>query len=350
MANIEKRANQKGTTYRVKIRIKGCPTQSATFERLTDAKKWSQQTEAAIHEGRHFKTTQAKKRTVSEMLQKYREQVVPYKKSQQPVLQMLNWWDKQIGMYSLADASTSMIKDYRDKLLSEKSGRGKQRAPGTVNRYLATLSHAFTMAVKEWEWIDRNPVLNVTKPKEPKGRVRFLDEAERKKLLEVCRNSQNTYLYPIVVLALSTGMRQGEILSLQWNQVDLAHQAIILEETKNGETRRVPLVGHALEILKDLSKVRKINTPLLFPSKKIPNKPLEIRKSWNNAVKISELEDFRFHDLRHTAASYLAMGGASSIEIADILGHKTLQMVKRYAHLSENHTSQLVEKMNSNIF
>jgi integrase len=145
-------------------------------------------------------------------------------------------------------------------------------------------------------------------------------------------------------------MRQGEIINLTWSNVDLKRGYIILEETKNGERRSVPLVGFALEQIKALNKVRRIDTPLLFPSAVKPLVPIDIRTPWHKALQHSEVKNFRFHDLRHTAASYLAMNGASLAEIADILGHKTLQMVKRYAHLSEQHTSKVLESMNQKLF
>jgi integrase len=155
----------------------------------------------------------------------------------------------------------------------------------------------------------------------------------------------------VVVLALSTGMRQGEIMGLTWDVVDLNRGRAILHETKNGERRAVAIAGHALDLLKELGKVRRIDTALLFPAKGItPKKPMDLRTPWEAAVKKAELADFHFHDLRHSAASYLAMNGASLAEIAEVLGHKTLQMVKRYAHLSEGHTARVVESMNSKIF
>ncbi|MEP2759022.1 MAG: site-specific integrase, partial [Hyphomicrobiales bacterium] len=143
---------------------------------------------------------------------------------------------------------------------------------------------------------------------------------------------------------------QGEILGLTWPKVDLPRGIIILEDTKNGENRAVPLVGHAKEVLHELGKVRRIDTDLIFHSSTKPTAPVAIRRPWAQAVLAAELQDFKFHDLRHTAASYLAMNGASQIEIAEILGHKTLEMVKRYAHLSEAHTRNIVERMSSEIF
>jgi integrase len=138
--------------------------------------------------------------------------------------------------------------------------------------------------------------------------------------------------------------------------VDLHQGRITLHETKNGERRVVPLAGKALELLQAHAKVRRLDTPLLFPSKvrdpktKVPVGPMDLRTPWENALKTAGIEDFRFHDLRHSAASYLAMNGASLAEIAEVLGHKTLQMVKRYSHLSEAHTAGVVARMNARIF
>ncbi len=355
MANIEKRTSSDGViSYRVKIRLKGFPSQSATFERLTDAKKWAQQTESAIREGRHFKTAEAKRHTLAEMIDRYCRDVLPSKKSAKDQAQQLAWWKSEIGSYSLADVTPSLIGECRDKLGREITVRNKLRSPASVVRYMAALSHALTIAVKEWGWLEDSPMRKVTKPKESRGRVRFLSDDERMRLLKACKESSNPYLYTVVVLALSTGMRQGEIMGLTWDVVDLNQGRAILHETKNGERRAVAITGHALELLKALSKVRRIDCNLLFPAKESapqkPPKPIDLRTPWETAVKKAELQDFKFHDLRHSAASYLAMNGASLAEIAEVLGHKTLQMVKRYAHLSEGHTARVVASMNDKIF
>ena len=202
----------------------------------------------------------------------------------------------------------------------------------------------------------------VTKPKEARGRVRFLSDDERTRLLAACRESPNPLLYPAVVLALSTGMRAGEIMGLYWREpksppedrawgvVDAVGSRIILHLTKNGERRVVPLVGHALDQVRELAKVRRLDTDLLFPGRVNPSEPIDLRQPWEKAMEKADIHDFRFHDLRHSAASYLAMNGASLAEIAETLGHKTLQMVKRYSHLSEAHTASVVERMNAKIF
>jgi integrase len=211
------------------------------------------------------------------------------------------------------------------------------------------LSHAFSVALREWDWVKHNPLLKVTKPKEPRGRVRFLDDDERARLLQACRASANPLLYPIVVLAIATGMRRGELLPLRWDQVDFNRNTITLHETKNGERRAVPLVGLARELLRGCHEVRRIDTDLVFPSSAVA-KPVDITKAWRTAIAKSAVPNFRFHDLRHTTASYLAQGGATPIDIAAVIGHKTLEMVKRYAHLGESRVRQVLVDMNERIF
>ena len=353
MAYIQKREAQDGKSrYRVQIRKKGYPIQTATFPRLTDARKWARDTESAIDDGRYFKTSEAKRHTLSELVDRYVLHVLPTKpKSQKKQTQQLGWWKDQIGDYALAAVTPALIAEYRDRLAQTVNVRGSKNSPSTVLRYLAALSHAFTVAVNEWGWLDDNPLRKVTKPTEPRGRVRFLSDDERERLLTACRTSSNLYLYPVVVLALSTGMRQGEILGLIWDDIDIHQGRITLHDTKNNERRVVPLASHAMEIMREHMKVRRLDTEFVFPSKVGRGRnPMDLRAPWNAALKKAQIEDFRFHDLRHSAASYLAMNGVSLAELAEVLGHKTLQMVKRYAHLSEAHTTGVVTRMNEKIF
>jgi integrase len=369
MANIEKRVSESGgASYRVKVRLKGYPSQSATFERLTDAKRWVQDTEAAMRDGRHFKTTEAKRHTLRELITRYLRDVMPSKpKSAKDQTRQLEWWKARLGSYALADVTPSLLAEYRDKLASGmlsdgsmtrqvKQPNGKTKAvpveprlPATIARYLAAISHAFTIAVKEWAWLESNPMMRVTKPKQPQGRVRFLSDEEREALLRECKASDHPDLYLAVVLALSTGARRMELLGLRWDRVDLIRKVITLYETKNGEIRALPLVSHAHELMKERAKVRRIDTTLVFPGTN-PDKPVLLRSPFDKALARAGILNFHWHDLRHSCASYLAMNGASLAEIAEVLGHKTLQMVKRYAHLSHAHTSKVVERMNQRIF
>jgi integrase len=351
MATYEKRLTQNDkVVYRVKVRLKGFPTQTATFERLTDARRWAQQTEVAIKEGRHFKTTEAKKHTLAEAVERYLKTVLPKKpKSFYDQKLQLNWWKESLGQHTLSAITPALISEYRDKLADGVTVRGRIRTPATVNRYLSALSHLFTIAVKEWGWVEENPLRKISKMKEPQGRIRFLSDTERETLLKAAKESPNPYLYLVIVLCLSTGARRMEILGLSWQNVDLNRGVIILHETKNNERRVLPITGHALELMKEHAKIKHMKTDLVFPAHNL-KKPMDIRTPWETALKKAGITNFRFHDLRHSAASYLAMNGASLAEIAEVLGHKTLAMVKRYAHLSEAHTAKVVARMNEKIF
>ena len=379
VATIQARTGRDGkTTYRVMVRLKGHPPETGTFERKTDAKIWAAKIESAVREGRHFKDSEAKRHTLADLIDRYRKDVLPTKKTstQGPQRIQLAWWYKKIGDKTLAECTPALIAEYRDLLAEEpipspakdpkKAGPVRYRTPATVNRFLAVLSHAFTVAVKEYGWVDSNPLLKVTKPKEPRGRVRFLSEdetapdgtvisGERTRLLKACQASKSPELYTAVVLSLSTGARQQEIMGLRWPQIDLARRVAILDETKNDERRVLPLAGLALTLLEERAKHRRTDTDLVFPGRAKPKpgqpwKPLDLRAAFEAALRRAKVEDFRWHDLRHSAASYLAMNGASLPEIAAVLGHKTLAMVKRYAHLSDAHTAGVVERMNARIF
>jgi len=343
MATIRKRKWANGTsTYQAQIRLKGHPATVEHFERLTDAKAWAQKTEAAMKEGRFFPERRKQTKTLAELADRYIREVCPEKKSAAEITRLLEWWKAEHGHLVLANLTAEALTEIRDELATKPSARGKGGSiisGSTVNRYMGALSQALTMASREWGWMTDNPIRNVTKKKETRGRVRMLTDGERDKLLVACRASGAWYLEPAVILALCTGMRRGEILGLRWADIDLKRARLTLDETKNGERRGVALAGPALEVLKELAKVRIIDNDRVFHGTG------SFEHSWQRAVTKAKIIDFRFHDLRHTAASYLAMKGASPSEIAAVLGHKTLQMVKRYAHLHDEHIAGVVSRM-----
>jgi integrase len=165
--------------------------------------------------------------------------------------------------------------------------------------------------------------------------VRYLDADERERLLAACKSSPHRYLYPVVILALCTGCRRREITGLQWGQLAQGYERLTLTETKNNEIRTLPIVEPALTVLRERARNRIIGVDWVFAGRGARG-PCDISKAWQVAVEAARLENFRFHDLRHTTASYLAMSGATPLEIAEILGHRKLDMVRRYAHLSES--------------
>jgi len=346
MASIEKRMTKDGrTTYRAKVRLRGHAPQTATFHRLPDAKHWAAQTDADIRAGLYLPKREAQRRTLSELIDRYIERKLPEKGSatQKGQKTQLEWWRDQLGSITLSQVTPARINDCRELLLDTK------RSPSTVNRYLAVFSHLFTYAVKDLGWMEESPVRKVSRHKEPRGRVRFLSGDERKALLEACKASSNALLYPAVLLALSTGMRQGEQFSLKWKQVDLTTGRIILENTKNNERRVAIASGPALDELRKLAKVRRLDNDHVFPGK-VRGAAIELKRPFHKALAEAGTEGFRWHDLRHSFASELAMSGATLAELAEAMGHKTLAMVKRYAHLTEGHISKVVERMTARVF
>jgi len=266
MATITLRKQGKSISYQVKVRLKDLPARSATFARKSDAARWASATETHLREARHFRGADASEHTLSDMVARYQLEILPHKpKNTKNQRTQLQWWNTHLGRHKLTAITPGDIAKCRDRLLAVPTARGKRRSPSTAVRYLATLSHAFSIAIREWGWIDDNPVRKVTKPKEPRGRVRFLDDSERARLLRACRASNCPLLYPIVVLAISTGMRRGELLHLRWNQVDFTRNTVTLHDTKNGERRAVPLVGLALDLLQKHHQVRRVDVDLIFP-------------------------------------------------------------------------------------
>ena len=352
MAQIIERLRKNGKkAFLVRIRMKGHPEAAASFERLTDARIWASTTETEMREGRYIKTNEAQKHSLSDLVERYIREVLPGKPNvSNDYAFQLEWWKTQIGNVLLSELTPVLISENRDLLSKKITSRKTQISHATVNRYLAALSTAISTAINEWGWMEDNILRKVSKLKEPRGRVRYFSDEERERFLLACKESHNSDLYVAVILALSTGGRKNEIWGLSWKDVDLKNGFITFEETKNDEPRSVPLQGHALELMLKRSKVPRIDTDLVFPSRVDQQKHFDFRRPFQIALKTAQIEDFRWHDLRHCAASYLVMAGVDMRTVAEILGHKTLQMTQRYTHLSPEHLKDAVAKMNLKIF
>jgi len=344
MATFERRTTKSGRRrIRAVVRRKGHPAIRRTFATLKAARDWSRTVETEIAAGRYVV---AGDRTVRDLVDRYIATIAPQKKTGDRTIQQLRTWSELIGPIELDALRPADLAEARDTI-------AETRGPATVVRYLSALSHAFTIAVKDWQWIADNPLRRITWPRQPRGRVRFLSDDERERLLAACQ--RNPVLQAIVTLALLTGMRRGEILSIRWRDVDLERRRVILHDTKNRERRQVPLVETAFALFvgmvsgNNVYHVRPGASDYVFHRRLDPTRPVDITHTWRMAVRHAGLEDFRFHDLRHTAASYLAMEGATTNEIAEILGHKTLDMVKRYAHLTTSHSATVLERLETKI-
>lgn len=357
MASIEKRKNDDGTTsYRVKIRLKGYPPESATFSRLTDAREWIQKTEADMKAGRHFGAS--KRHTLNELIDAYEKSAQHIAlKSAKDMRARLTWWRNQHGEKLLQEITPSLVAQGRDALTTEfvtVRRRGddgtvsrvpleRKRSGATANRSLAALSSVCTYGMKELGWLEINPVERITKPKESKGRVRFLDDNELPRFLAACRKQKDLYL--AVLLSLTTGGRQSEIMSLRWEQIDLITGRAMLHAgtTKNNDARVLPLVGEAFTLLQERATVRNLTDDRIFPATSRARKSIfvDLRSPFLDALKEAEITNFHWHDLRHTCASYLMMNGVSPLEISKVLGHRTMAMVSRYAHLAPARVSDI---------
>lgn len=347
---IEERIGSDGqVSYRGKVRVKGYPGQSATFTRLTDAVRWRQQTEADIRRGKYFQTAEARKHTFGELVDRYIATVLPRKpKSIKKQTAQLLWWKNQIGDRLLNDVTTALIVEIRDKFVNGMTYRGGKRSPATVNRYLAVLSHAFSVAINEWQWLTQSPIKRL-KQKESNGRIRFLSDDERDRLLLAAKESKNKYLYLIILIALSTGLRSSEILSMKYSCIEWkdGNCLITIKETKNGHSHAIPLVGIAKQLLAENSKIRRLDTDLVFPAiKGFKHRPAVIRTAWEDCLKKAQIDSktFSFHCLRHTAGSWLAQANISGPIIQKILNHRSSNITSRYIHFANSHLQDALDE------
>ena len=348
--------------YRVQVRVKGRPAQSNTFPNLKEAKTWAASQESATREDRNYPHLRARRTKFADLVERYRSSVMHEMDefAREKREQHLTWWLERFTDKTLAEITPELIAEARDALAAETFTRGKlqkkkgkdippkeyKRSGATVNRYLATLGHLLSVAMKEWQLLDRNPVHNIAKKKEARGRIRFLSDDERDALLEACEQSNWPPLHTLTLLAISTGARRGELIRLKWTDVDLKSARAIVHDTKNGDPRTLPLVGKALPAMRTLKLKGSANSAWVFQQPSgFPGPYENFDDHWYAAMRAAGIANFRFHDLRHTCASYLASQGASLLEIADVLGHRTMQMVKRYSHLAQAHKTTVVEKM-----
>jgi len=232
----------------------------------------------------------------------------------------------------LFEIQPDMIEKYKMKRL-------KKVGPASVNRELACLKHMFTKAI-EWGKVKENPAQKAKLLKEPPGRLRYLKPDEIKALLNACAS----YIRPIVITALNTGMRKGELLNLKWSDIDLKNRKITVINSKNNESRVIPLNQTLYQELFNLQQ--KARGEYVF-SDKNGNPFGDIKKGFSAAVSRAGIKNFRFHDLRHTFGSHLVMQGIDLRTVQQIMGHKEIKMTMRYAHLSPEYVQKAVEKLDS---
>jgi integrase len=350
MATITKRVTGKGEVrYRVQVRLQGYPKRHATFNTKKDATDWARDIEGQQKRGRIW--AGEPDRTFRELLDRFEKE----RQTDLPAVDHgyrghLRWWRQELGDYHLRHITVALVSEAKEKLLRDPGPKGS-RSGATVNRYLTTLSTVLTLGTR-LEWLEQNVARRVEHEQEPDGRVRFLSrpvderDCELDRLLAACKESVCADLSDLVVLGLHTGCRASELLQLRAAYIRLSVGGFTLpaEIAKNGISRFVPLVGEALEIVERRLQQLQPGSDLLFPGPGDEPRPFP-RYWWDKALESAGIEDFRFHDLRHTHASYLAMLDASAIELKETLGHKTLAMVARYTHLANLHKSKVAARL-----
>lgn len=325
MASFYKRNLSDSTVWEVKIRRKGYPIQMRSFDKREEAEKWAREIESSMDRGVFRSTKEAEKTTLSEALDRYLEEVSKHKKGHQREKSRIEKWKAHaLGSRYLASITPKDIADYASE---RKAAKYSVR---TVYLELAIISHLYNYAAAKWGMRAlENPVaptrVKGTDPhrgKSYKGRERTLSNSEKEKLFM----HLDEEMKQIVILAVETGMRRGELLSLTVSNVDLGKKTVKLEETKNGDSREVPLSPPAVDTLKTVLQNKKI---VGIDGKIWGIGPDRVTSIFAKAAREAGLKDIRFHDLRHTAATKLA-GIYQAHELAKILGHKGLNMVMRY--------------------
>lgn len=319
--------------FQALIRRKGYPTQTKTFETLREAKAWAHIIESEMVRGVFTDRAEAESTTLGEALERYKREKTSNKRSPKQEEKRITAWRKHpLSKRSLASLRSQDFATYRDE-------RKKLSVGGnTIRLELAVISHLFTIARKEWNIPVENPIRNVAMPELPEARSRRLMGDEEKRLLDTCRKSRKRiWLVAAVELAIETGMREGELLTVEWQQLNLSQRTALLERTKNGSKRTVPLSAKAIAILESLP--RSINGRVLGGLSGVD----ALSHLFGGICKTAKIPDLHFYDLRHEAASRLAPFMPVQT-LAKVMGWKTLQMAMRYYNPSDTELVQAIDQ------
>lgn len=337
MASVYRRKGSKN--WRAVIRMDGYPPVCKTFDRKQEADDWANETERRIKLGQFNFTAHNKNHTYSDLLHRMKtDGAFDLQRSFKHCKSQYDYWQERLGSYGLTHITPEIIAQER-KLLLDSS-----RSPATINRYTAVLGSTLTYAVKKLRWLTENPCRTLSRLKEDNARDRILNDDEIARLLIACKQSKSFLLYPIVLFALTTGARRGEILKLEWRHLDLDKGIAFLTETKNGRPRSVALSDALLAELKALPRTK----PLVFASKTSFGS-LDIKKAWAQALLRAHITDYHFHDLRHQFATFAASQGASNVELATAMGHRTLSQLLRYSNLDAKHSKKFSDHISEKI-
>lgn len=240
---------------------------------------------------------------------------------------------KYFSGYFLSEITKELVDSYR----AMKKAEGTKN--GGINRIVACLKCMFNRAIEWGDFDNLNPVAKVKKLQEPSGRTRYLEKEDLRRLIDCCEEN----FKPYVLIAFHTGLRYSEQLNLEWSDLDFKNSIVSIRHTKNGNRRILPMNDDVKKIFSGISK--QVNSPFIFCHKK--GKPnINVRGAFEKAKKRASIADFHWHDIRHTTASHLAMSGIDLYTIKNILGHSTITMTERYAHLSPSHKNNAIAVLN----
>ena len=319
--------------YRTILTKSGKGIKTKTFRRKQDARTWGNRT---VLDSQEYEAKGIKPCTIlfSRLADEYMQ---CWKGKDHDRVRLVLCWEQLLGKVLLSDITPELI---RDALKQKKS-----QAPATYNKHLAVLSAILDYATLQQEddsvldqYINENPCKHVRSLKVDNKIVRYLSDEEKPRLLKAAKDIGGKF-YLKVLMALTTGMRKGELERLHWLDIDFDKNLAMLSDTKNGNPRHTPIPS---VIMGELKKHREIGNRLLFPSSIDINKPFDYKKQWAKCLKAADINNFRWHDMRHDTASTLARDGRTLKEIAEILGHKSLASTDRYTHLSTAHKSQVL--------
>ncbi|CAN0620239.1 Site-specific integrase [Burkholderia multivorans] len=321
MATFIKILDKSGkASWQAKVRRKGFPSRTKTFSTKADAREWARSIETDMDRAEHPTSRDAERTTLAHILIRYRDEVVPTHRGGKYELQRISQLLRHpVSENTMADLTPEKIAYWRDDRLRTVSA-------SSVLREMTILRSAIKRARAEWGIsLREHPMIHVTQPKGNPPRERRISHAEEASLYEGCKKARNPYLRPAIEFALQTAMRQGEIVALEWRNVDLARRTARLPMTKNGRSRVVPLSSRAIEIILDLPQ----DTERVFQG----FSTYSVKHAFVRLVVRQGLRDLHFHDLRHEAISRLVERGLNILEVAAVSGHQTMQMLKRYTHL-----------------
>lgn len=333
---------QRGDNWRVDTRYRGIRIRE-TVATEEMAEKALRKAQTLIVEGRYLELKRRTKITLNAFAKRYLawcetegQKTIEDKKRRIQI--MVDYFGQDIR---LSDLTVKDIEGYKAFRQSTPGKRKKEIKPATVNRDLANFKHLLNKAV-EWGLLAESPARTVKLLRVQNLSLRYLSSEELKELLKAA----SAYLKPIIILAVNTGMRRGELLALTWSNINWEHSLVEILDQKNGEHSYLPLNAMAVNTLKKTP--HRLNSPYVF-SKANGVPPVDFKTHWGDAVKEAKIEHCRFHDLRHTFASHLAMAGVDLLTIKELMRHKTMTMTLRYAHLSPDHTRSAIDKLDFRI-